>query len=58
MITGNAGDSLTVTSGNWSNAGTVIFNGSFTSLSGTYNVWNLSNEQLLISTSITVNGLL
>ena len=58
VITGNAGDSLTVTSGNWSNAGTVIFNGSFTSLSGTYNVWNLSNEQLLISTSITVNGLL
>ncbi|MEB3320151.1 MAG: Calx-beta domain-containing protein, partial [Cyanobium sp.] len=58
VITGNAGDSLSVTGGTWTNAGTAIFKGSFTSLSGTYNVWNLPNEQLLVSSSITVNGLL
>jgi hypothetical protein len=58
VITGDAGDSLSVTSGTWTNAGTAIFNGSFIPLSGTYNVWNLPNEQLLVSSSITVNGLL
>ncbi len=57
VISGNAGDNLTVTNGTWSNAGTVIFNGSFSGLSGTYNVWNLAHEQLLVSSAITVSGL-
>jgi hypothetical protein len=57
VISGNAGDSLTVADGTWTNAGTAIFNGSFSGLSGTYNVWNLANEQLLVSSSITVGGL-
>jgi hypothetical protein len=57
VISGNAGDSLTVADGTWTNAGTAIFNGSFSGLSGTYNVWNLANEQLLVSSPITVGGL-
>ncbi len=57
MISGDAGDNLTVTNGTWTNAGTVIFSGSFSSLSGTYNVWNLANEQLLVHSSLTVSGL-
>jgi hypothetical protein len=57
VISGNAGDNLTVTDGTWTNAGTLIFNGSFSSLSGTYNVWNLVNEQLLVASAITVSGL-
>ncbi|MFM9104868.1 MAG: hypothetical protein ACKOPS_27570, partial [Cyanobium sp.] len=57
VISGNAGDSLTVANGTWSNAGTVIFNGSFSGLSGTYNVWNLANEQLLVSSALTTSGL-
>ncbi|MFM9100208.1 MAG: integrin alpha, partial [Cyanobium sp.] len=57
VISGNAGDSLSVTDGTWSNAGTVIFSGSFSGLSGTYNVWNLANEQLLVHNSLSVSGL-
>ena len=57
VISGDAGDNLTVTNGTWTNAGTVIFSGSFSSLSGTYNVWNLANEQLLVHSSLTVSGL-
>ncbi|MFM7550361.1 MAG: hypothetical protein ACKO8I_16135, partial [Cyanobacteriota bacterium] len=57
VISGNAGDSLTVPDGTWTNAGTVIFSGSFSGLSGTYNVWNLANEQLLVSSAIRSSGL-
>jgi len=57
VISGNAGDSLTVTDGTWTNAGTAIFSGSFSGLSGTYNVWNLANEQMLVHDSLSVGGL-
>jgi hypothetical protein len=57
VISGNAGDSLTVSNGTWTNVGSVVFNGSFSGLSGTYNVWNLANEQLLVHNSLTVSGL-
>ncbi|MEB3354984.1 MAG: hypothetical protein VKM34_12270, partial [Cyanobacteriota bacterium] len=57
VITGNAGDILTVSDGTWNNAGTIVFNGTFSGLSGTYNVWNLAREQLLVSTAITLSGL-
>ncbi|MFM7752868.1 MAG: hypothetical protein ACKO58_00515 [Cyanobium sp.] len=57
MISGNAGDSLTVADGTWTNAGTVIFSGSFSGLSGTYNVWNLAHEQWLVASAISTTGL-
>jgi Ca2+-binding RTX toxin-like protein len=57
VVTGNAGDSLTVTDGTWTNAGTLIFNGTFSSLSGTYNVWNVGRQQLIVHNSITTTGL-
>jgi hypothetical protein len=58
LITGNAGDTLSVPDGTWSNAGTVIFSGTtFSGFSGTYNVWNLGLRQLLVHDSLTVSGL-
>lgn len=57
MITGNAGDSFTALDGIWSNAGTAVFSGSFSGLSGTYKAWNLGFQQLLVHTSITTSGL-
>ncbi|MFM7647485.1 MAG: hypothetical protein ACKO50_05370, partial [Cyanobium sp.] len=60
VISGNADDSLTVFPGNggtWTNAGTVIFSGSFSGLSGTYNVWNLAHEQWLVASAISTTGL-
>jgi hypothetical protein len=57
VITGDAGDSFTATDGTWSNAGTAIFSGSFSGLSGTYNVWNLGFHQLLVHSSLTTSGL-
>ncbi|MFM7229849.1 MAG: beta strand repeat-containing protein, partial [Cyanobacteriota bacterium] len=57
VISGDIGDSLTVSDGTWSNAGTLMFSGSFAGLSGTYNVWNLANEQLLVSSTINSTGL-
>lgn len=57
VITGNAGDSFTATDGTWSNVGTAIFSGSFSGLSGTYNVWNLGFQQLLVHHSLTTSGL-
>ncbi|MFO0039070.1 MAG: beta strand repeat-containing protein [Synechococcaceae cyanobacterium] len=57
VITGNAGDSFTANDGTWSNAGTAIFSGSFSGLSGTYNVWNLGFHQLLIHDSVSTSGL-
>ena len=38
-------------------AGTAIFSGSFSGLSGTYNVWNLGFHQLLVHSSVTTSGL-
>ena len=60
LITGNAGDSLAVSGATWTNAGTVIFNGSFSgSLNGTFNVWNSAAGlgQLLVNTSLATSGL-
>jgi hypothetical protein len=58
VITGNAGDSFTALDGTWTNAaGTAIFSGSFSGLSGTYNVWNLGFHQLLVHSSVTTSGL-
>ena len=57
VVTGNSGDSLTVTDGTWTSAGTLIFSGTFSSLSGTYNVWNLDFKQLIVQNSITTTGL-
>ena len=60
LISGNAGDSLSVTAGTtWSNAGTVVFSGSGGPLSGTYNIWNSSSglAQLLVASSLTTTGL-
>ena len=57
MITGNAGDSFTATDGTWTNAGTAVFSGSFSGLSGTYNVWNLGFQQLRVHHSLTTSGL-
>jgi hypothetical protein len=57
VITGNAGDSFTANDGTWTNAGTAIFSGSFSGLSGTYNVWNLGFHQLLVHNTLTTSGL-
>ena len=57
VITGNAGDSFTATDGTWTNAGTATFSGSFSGLSGTYNVWNLGFHQLLVHSSVSTSGL-
>ena len=57
VITGNTGDRFTATDGNWNNSGTAIFSGSFSGLSGTYNVWNLGFHQLLVHSSVTTSGL-
>jgi Ca2+-binding RTX toxin-like protein len=57
VITGNAGDSFTASDGTWSNDGTAIFSGSFSGLSGTYNVWNLGFHQLLVHSALTTSGL-
>jgi hypothetical protein len=57
VITGDASDSFTATDGTWSNDGTAIFSGSFSGLSGTYNVWNLGFRQLLIHDSVSTSGL-
>lgn len=63
LISGNAGDSLTaatLTGPTWTNAGTVVFNGTLPALNGTYNVWNSSIgfAQLLVQSSLTTSGLL
>jgi hypothetical protein len=57
VISGNAGDSVAVTDGTWTNAGTISFDGTTPGLSGTYNVWNLDYEQLLVGSNISVTGL-
>jgi hypothetical protein len=57
VITGDAGDSFSASDGTWSNAGTAIFSGSFSGLSGTYNVWNLGFRQLLVHDSVSTSGL-
>ena len=57
VITGNSGDSLSVSDGTWSNAGTASFSGAFSGLSGSYNVWNLGFHQLLVHSSLSTSGL-
>ena len=61
LISGNAGDSLSVSPGaTWTNAGTVVFSGvSGGPLAGTYSVWNsgVGLAQLLVSSSLTTSGL-
>ncbi|MCP4827228.1 MAG: hypothetical protein GY892_24395, partial [Shimia sp.] len=60
LIAGAAGDSLTVTDGTWTNQGTLILDGSFSSFAaGTYDTWNndVGVEQLIIDTQITTTGL-
>jgi hypothetical protein len=53
VVTGNAGDSLTVADGIWTNLGTV------TSGSLIYNAWNSNSGlvQLLVISSLTTSGL-
>ena len=53
VVTGNAGDSLTVADGIWTNLGTV------TSGSLIYNAWNSNSGlvQLLVNSSLTTSGL-
>jgi hypothetical protein len=57
VITGNAGDSFTAIDGTWSNAGTAIFSGSFSGLSGSYDIWNSTRgyDQLIISNAISAS---
>ena len=59
VISGNSCDSVKVIDGTWNYAGTLNFSGSFSGLSGTYNVWNrnLGIEQLIVQNSITTTGL-
>ena len=57
MISGNSGDSVNVIDGTWTNAGTITFNGTLAGLSGTYNVWNLGFEQLIVQSLINTTGL-
>ena len=53
VVTGNAGDQLTVTDGSWTNLGTV------TTGSVSFNVWNSSSglSQLLVNTLLSTSGL-
>jgi len=53
VVTGNAGDSLTVADGSWTNLGTV------TSGSLIYNAWNSNTGlvQLLVNSSLATSGL-
>jgi hypothetical protein len=57
VISGDAGDSLTVTNGTWTLAGTISFDGTTSGLLGTYNVWNLGFDQLLVGSNVSVSGL-
>ncbi|MEI6829176.1 MAG: hypothetical protein WCK64_04895, partial [Synechococcaceae cyanobacterium ELA445] len=61
VISGNAGDSVAVTDGTWTNAGTITFSGSGSvpGLSGTYNVFNsvAGLEQLIVGSNVSVTGL-
>ena len=57
VINGNAGDTLTVTDGTWTNAGTANFLGGFLGSGISFNVWTFGSHQLLVHTDITVNGL-
>jgi hypothetical protein len=57
VISGDAGDSLTVTNGTWTLAGTISFDGTTAGLLGTYNVWNLGFDQLLVGSNVSVSGL-
>jgi hypothetical protein len=57
VISGNSGDSVNVIDGTWTNAGTITFNGTLAGLSGTYNVWNLGFEQLIVQSLINTTGL-
>jgi hypothetical protein len=38
-------------------AGSASFDGRFSGLSGTYDIWNLGFQQLLVHSSLTINGL-
>ena len=53
VVTGNAGDSLMVTDGSWTNLGTV------TTSSGIFNVWNSGSglSQLLVNSLLSTSGL-
>ena len=49
-----------VTDGTWTNQGTLIFDGSFSSFAaGTYNVWNRDGgvDQLIVDIDLTTSGL-
>jgi len=55
LITGNAGDSLSVTNGSWFNAGTLKGSGAFAGT--TFNVFNSAAglAQLIVASAITTN---
>jgi Ca2+-binding RTX toxin-like protein len=57
VLNGNTGDSLTFAEDHWLLAGSASFDGRFSGLSGTYDIWNLGFQQLLVHTSLTINGL-
>ena len=61
LITGNAGDSIRLLDGGWTNAGTLTStaSGLGSSFAGTYNVWNSSTgcDQLIINAALSVSGL-
>ena len=60
LITGESDDAVTVTDSTWTNQGTLIFDGSFSSFSaGTYDIWNRDGglEQLIVDNDITTTGL-
>ena len=61
LITGNAGDSIRLLDGGWTNAGTLTAtaSGLGSSFAGTYNVWNSSTGlgQLIVNTALTTTGL-
>jgi hypothetical protein len=57
VINGDTTDTLAVMDGTWSQAGTLLFDGSFNGLSDTYNVWNQGCRQLLVHETLLVKGL-
>jgi hypothetical protein len=57
VVSGNSGDSITVTDGTWASVGNAIFSGSFSGLSGSYNVWHLGFYELFVSGNLSVSGL-
>ncbi len=57
VLNGNTGDSLTFAEDHWLLAGSASFDGRFSGLSGTYDIWNLGFQQLLVHSSLTINGL-